>query len=161
MKKSPDKAVSYKRIAKEFINKHLSQNEEDPPDRVDELGLQTLEKDGEHTRLQTELLRSRVHRYKQDTALRELYARRVYRFMLAYTFFMAAIVLFSSLPESANAWGLPLKLDIEDVPLATLIGGAFASAVGLVAFVIKGLFPHDRQLDRSHTLLQLSRPDEK
>jgi hypothetical protein len=148
LKKRPDRLTSYGKIAKELINKHLSQSQNEQCDPVDEFGLETLEKDGERQRLETELLRSRADRYKQDTRLRETYARRVFLFMVSYTLFMALVVLLAGLPSTARLLDFPIALDIAEIPLATLIGGAFASAVGLVAFVIKGLFPLDRQTEK-------------
>ena len=157
----PDKPNSYKRLAEDFINEHLRKSEENSSNAVDELGLESLERDGEHTRLETELLRSRVDRYRQDTDLRKIYARRVYFFMVAYTFFMAVIVLLNGLPASVRLLDIPISLDINDVPLATLIGGAFASAVGLVAFVVKGLFPHDRRVDSEPASLRILLSEDK
>jgi hypothetical protein len=65
--------------------------------------------------------------------------------MIGYTIFMALIVVFSGLAPLSVYLGIPLHLKINDLSLSTLIGGAFASAVGLVAFVVKGLFPQDRK----------------
>jgi len=69
--------------------------------------------------------------------------------MVGYTLFMALVVIASGLPSGSYLWGIPIYLEINDLPLSTLIGGAFASAVGLVAFVVKGLFPHDHKESKS------------
>ena len=53
--------------------------------------------------------------------------------MIGYVVFVGMIILES---------GFYPYFQIDTVPLTTLIGGAFASAVGLVALVIKGLFPN-------------------
>lgn len=145
----PETPVNKDEIALDFIQRHLSQNKADEPDCSDDAGLTELEHDGEYKRLEVEFLRLKVKRYKKDTKLRIKYAGRVYLFMVCYALFVAAVVLASSLPPSANLNGIPLKIQIGDVPLSTLIGAAFASAVGLVAFVVKGLFPHGRKFDET------------
>jgi hypothetical protein len=81
-----------------------------------------------------DLLNLKRKRYAQDAELRKHYARKVYCFMYAY-FCMILIIIFL---QGFKVGGF----DIGGAALATLIGGAFASAVGLVAFVIKGLFPN-------------------
>lgn len=69
--------------------------------------------------------------------------------MVGYTVFMGIVVIASGLPSSSTLRGIPIHLEINDLPLSTLIGGAFASAVGLVAFVVKGLFPQDHKRNNS------------
>ncbi len=96
--------------------------------------------DSEHKRLEIERLRQEIDRYKEDTGLRRKYASCVYWFMVIYFFFMGLVVLTS---------GFCPKFQIDTIPLTTLIGGAFASAVGLVALVIKGLFPDDHKIGNS------------
>lgn len=76
-------------------------------------------------------------RYRENTALRARYARKVLCFMYAY-FSLVMIIIFL---QGFSAW----DFRISDIALTTLIGSAFVSAVGLVGFVIQGLFPkqHD------------------
>lgn len=58
--------------------------------------------------------------------------------MVGYTVAMFIILLMSGFGDETN-------FRLNDAPLTTLIGGAFASTVGLVTFVMKGLFPVDRE----------------
>ena len=72
-------------------------------------------------------------RYEENTRLRTQYARKVVCFMYAYFTLVMAIIFLQGFSYR--------DFHIAEVALTTLIGGAFVSAIGLVGFVVKGLFP--------------------
>jgi hypothetical protein len=67
---------------------------------------------------------------KANRELRAAYANRVYCYLCAYSATCAALVL---------GCGLGL-LTISDVVLTTLVGSTAVAAIGLVGFVVSGLF---------------------
>lgn len=86
----------------------------------------TLETDG--NRLLEEQIRDLIH-YRD---LRKLYASRVFYFMCIWSALVFAIVIF----RAFNADDFILS----DIVLTTLIGGTTVSVIGLVGFMMQGLF---------------------
>lgn len=82
--------------------------------------------------LENQGLSEGVQDRKADRALREKYADRAFRFLVAFSVFCGAILLAQGSPSC------PFKL--SDNVLITLVGATAASVIGLVGWVAKGLF---------------------
>lgn len=66
------------------------------------------------------------------TRMMEPYAGKVFRFLIAYCAFVGAIILLSGFKIGGFA--------ISDTVLGIIAGSTAASAIGLVGFVVSGLF---------------------
>lgn len=77
-----------------------------------------------------EMLRAQVEALKSRTTMREGYERKVYKFLVSYSF-VAAVMLFLC--------GFKIMMLPENVLLA-IAGSTAVAAIGLVAQIGKGLF---------------------
>jgi hypothetical protein len=64
--------------------------------------------------------------------LRTKYADQVFCYLTYYSGFVGIIVMFSGLK--------PWSLSLPEIVLSTLVGSTAAAAIGLVGFVVNGLF---------------------
>lgn len=64
--------------------------------------------------------------------LRFKYAKAVYRYLAWYTVGAGALVVFTGIPSSG--------FKISDIVLTTIVGSTAVAAIGLVGFVVNGLF---------------------
>ena len=83
----------------------------------------------EHSDFQNE----QIERLKDDRNLRNKYSKRVYWFMLGWSVFVGLVTLL-------HGFGL-CGFQLPDIVMATLVGSTTISVLGLVGFVVKGLFP--------------------
>jgi hypothetical protein len=79
-------------------------------------------------------LREENDNLKSTRQLREESARRTYHYLVCLSLGVFTILIL----DGFKFWGFSLQNQI----LITLSGGTFASAIGLVAIVVKGLFPN-------------------
>ncbi len=68
-----------------------------------------------------------------DRNLRKEYAAKVYRYLVFYSAFVAILLVL----EGYEVY----SFDLSDNVVMLLVGSTAAAAIGLVGFVIKGLFP--------------------
>lgn len=103
------------------------------PDRYDDLERKALHKryDAE-TKTITEGNRDR----RINRKLRTTYADRVFCYLTAYSVFVAAILI-------ASGWRLG-GFSLPNEVLSFLVGSTAAAAIGLVGFVVSGLFKNLR-----------------
>jgi hypothetical protein len=68
----------------------------------------------------------------KNREMRETYAKKVYRYLIGYTAGCALLLLLSGF----KSWGFQLP----DAVLVIVVGSTAAAAIGLVGFVVNGLF---------------------
>lgn len=86
-----------------------------------------------------ESLKAEIDRLKGESDFEKIrakllgpYANRVYVFLVTYCIFVGAVLLL----QGFSVWGFKLS----DTVLAVISGSTAASAIGLVGFVVNGLF---------------------
>lgn len=84
-------------------------------------------------RAHIEYLNECVEHLRNFRSLRKTYANRVYWFMIIWNLFVGFVVL-------AQGFGIG-GFHLSTTVLTTLVGGTTVSVLGLVGFVVKGLFP--------------------
>lgn len=98
-----------------------------------------------------EILAENIRRLKNENAEQELniqlkkdYSGNIFRFMCLWTLLVFIIIFLDSLtytPIETIITKKDLSFDVSDSVMMTLIGGTTVSVIGLVGFVVKGLFP--------------------
>lgn len=84
---------------------------------------------------QVSLIREQIKDIPHYRALREEYAGKVFWFMCVWSGLAFLIIIAKGV---LNAFGI--NFDISDVVLTTLVGGTTVSVIGLVGFMMQGLF---------------------
>jgi hypothetical protein len=114
-----------------------------PPEMIGDASAKLLEA---FNRLQTEneTLNAEVTRLKGKktfddvrATMAEPYANKVFYFLIGYCVFVGAILLLDGFPC--------FRFHISDVVLGVIAGSTAVSAIGLVGFVVSGLFGASRQ----------------
>lgn len=84
--------------------------------------------------------------------LKKQYSNNIFAFMCVWTIFVFIIIFldaFTYTPEKTSLlYEKDISFDISDNVLVTLIGGTTISVIGLVGFVIQGLFPTNKITDK-------------
>jgi hypothetical protein len=101
--------------------------EKKAPDRQDELETKALREREEIHGLRETRTDRRANR-----VLRFRYARAVYRYLVWYSIGSAALVLLDGFDFT--------HFHLPEIALAAIVGGTAVSAIGLVGFVVQGLF---------------------
>ncbi|KRA64459.1 hypothetical protein ASD89_20360 [Caulobacter sp. Root656] len=91
-----------------------------------------LSAENERLRADIENLRGQQTYDDVRTRMMEPYAGKVFRFLIGYCAFVGAIILLSGFKIGGFA--------ISDTVLGIIAGSTAASAIGLVGFVVSGLF---------------------
>lgn len=82
--------------------------------------------------LQKQHLEEELNNKKQDRELRKKYADMIFRYLLSYSIFCAVVLLSQAI--------VPNKFSLPDNVLVALVGGTAVAVVGLVGWVVRGLF---------------------
>lgn len=106
-----------------------------PPKRKDDKD-QKEKLDYEHQRALTEQVKEATRVSKANREMREANAKSVFRYLVWYSVFVGALLVL-------NGWGVKTGFVLPDVVLTALVGSTAASAIGLMAIVVNGLFRKD------------------
>lgn len=100
------------------------------PDSRDELFANELENDKRRAEI------SQLEQFNKDSEenrnLRGAYATKVYRYLIAFSVASLTVLIF----EGWHLW----RFDLPDPVIVTLVGSTAVAAIGLVGFVVQGLF---------------------
>ena len=91
-----------------------------------------LSAENEQLRADNERLRGQQTYEDVRTRMMEPYAGKVFRFLIGYCLFVAGVILLSGFKF--------LGFSISDTVLGIIAGSTAVSAIGLVGFVVSGLF---------------------
>ena len=91
-----------------------------------------LSAENERLRADVESLKGQQTYDDVRTRMMEPYAGKVFRFLIGYCAFIGAIILLSGFKIGG--------FEISDTVLGIIAGSTAASAIGLVGFVVSGLF---------------------
>ena len=121
-----------KRVALDKIAKGKAATEEKRSlDGKDKLEQAVVEND--RLSQQVEEYRQRNADIEANRELRKEYANKVYRYLLWYSGSCGLLLLLSGFSEST-------RFKLPDTVLTVLVGSTAAAAIGLVGFVVNGLF---------------------
>lgn len=95
-------------------------------------GAQTQSAAEKAAELQNEKTQANIGAEKADTAMRKHYADRILRFLEIYGTVVGAFIAFSGF----GLWGFKMPSET----MMTLVGSTAVAAIGLVGFIVKGLF---------------------
>ena len=87
----------------------------------------------EDAREEVSYLKERVTDLQHYRELRKLYGGLVYGFMVVWSLLVFAVIF----AQGLRIGGFPLEVPT----ITTLIGGTTISVIGLVGFIVRGLFP--------------------
>lgn len=76
--------------------------------------------------------------------LKKEYSKKIYRFMCIWVIVVFVIIISDSITLLRLPINRYISFDMSDNVLVTLIGGTTVSVIGLVGFIIKGLFPESK-----------------
>lgn len=94
------------------------------------LALEAKAAEEERLRIENDRLREEVNRKVSDRELRGEYSNKVFGFLIAYCSVIGVFVIL----DSIGIWNI-------EVPVLTVLSGSTAvAAIGLVGFVVNGLF---------------------
>lgn len=87
----------------------------------------------EYAREEVNYLKERITNLQHYRELRKLYGGLVYGFMAVWSALVFAVIV-------AQGFGIG-EFHLEVTTITTLIGGTTVSVIGLVGFILRGLFP--------------------
>ncbi|MBJ7417939.1 MAG: hypothetical protein JHC88_21225 [Niveispirillum sp.] len=98
------------------------------PDENDKLETRSVEED--RKKVEIDALRENNADKKANRSLRENYANRVFYYLCTYSFGAFSLIVLSGIGF----------LEIPEAVLTTIVGSTALAAIGLVGFVVSGLF---------------------
>lgn len=101
----------------------------------------------------------KLARVKLDLRMKNNFSKNVFKYLWFYSSFCAAIIALQGFNPDIDVhsfhmqmWNIEFRLNrfhIDNKVLITLVGATAASAIGLVAIVLKGLFSSSESLKKS------------
>lgn len=85
--------------------------------------------------------------HEQSMKLRKRYSKRVYRFLIVFSLFCAAVIIF----QGFSLWSFHL----DEISMSTLICGTAISVISLVRTILHSLFPSNDYKSKSREFLKI------
>ena len=96
-------------------------------------------------------IRERCKDVKVNRELRKEYASKVYIFMCVWCGLVFLIIILDALTYTpADSCSKDLSFRVSNTVMTTLIGGTTVAVIGLVGFIIKGLFSNPNNDEKKH-----------
>ncbi|MBE7729427.1 hypothetical protein [Komagataeibacter sp. FXV3] len=121
--------------------------EPEPDTASKELALDGREDLSRHSAFAHKLRHEYIDEIKRIGKIKEEFANGILKFLWAFSSFCAIVVVMQAYPQ--------LGFHLDKSIILTLVGGTFASAISLVAIVLRGLFKVEKEPP------PLSKEDEK
>jgi len=85
---------------------------------------------------ETAIIKQEIVDTKVDRKLRIDLSKRVFCYLISYSIFSGILIILEGFSI--------LDFDLPDVVLTAVVGGTAVSAIGLVGFVVQGLYKHHK-----------------
>lgn len=126
--RQPPASAKLRAITQRAKSKAADKTDADPLDRAE-----AEQYDAEARQIDIDLKKADLVTRAAERGLRETYASKVFRFLCSYSTVVFVILLF----QGFGIW----EFDLDRYVLLALVGSTAISVVGVVGFVVRGLFP--------------------